>query len=230
LPSRPRLITIPSTDQDLATHAQDVLDAVPEAVPLEGTRDLLQRGLQGRYPGAVVRPRDDLAEVGTFREVVWYVTHRAFRSRISASLDIPAPPDYVFRTYVERVPEWQTAVRLRPRYLTPEWAGSEWTATWEFLGRRVHGVFRIIEADAPYSVRFEASGLGMIRVWYDTSFTPSPRGTMVRVVGDYDLPDGFLPKMVDRLFVERGIQRQIDGAHNELKALCIRDMAKAAAG
>jgi hypothetical protein len=228
LPSRPRLITIPSANHDLATYAQDVLSAIPEDVRLHELRDLLQRGLQARYPGAVVRARDDLAELGNESEVVWYVTHRAFRSRISASLEIPGPPDFVFRTYVERVPEWQTAVRLRPSHMTPDLAGSEWTATWEFLGRRVHGVFRIIEADPPYSVRFEAAGMG-IRVWYATSFTPSARGTVVRVVGDYDLPDGFLPKIVDRMFVERGIQRQIDGAHATLKALVTRDVAKTAA-
>ena len=142
---------------------------------------------------------------------------------------MPAPRDLAFRVYVERVAEWQTAVRLRPRHLAPGLVGSEWTATWGFLGRSATGVFRLIEADAPHSVRFEASGMG-IHVWYDTSFTTSRTGTVVRVVGDYDVPDGIVPRIVDRLFMERGIQRQIDQAHDAFVALCAQAVTEAATG
>ena len=228
VPTRPRLVTIPGSDTALAAHAHDILAATSPDLPLEAARDLLQRGLQERYPGAVVRPRDDLASMGMENDVVWYVTHRAFRSRIAASLEIPVAPELVFQNYVERFAEWQTAVRLRLRHMTRDLTGSEWAGTWEFLGRRVEGVFRIVEADRPHSVRFEASGMGA-RVWYDASFTPTAIGTLLRVVGDYDVPDGILPKLADRLFVERSIQRQIDVAHRALVALCLRDEAAPAA-
>jgi hypothetical protein len=228
LPSRIRLVTIPSADHAFAARAQALLATLPSAISPVSAIEALQRSLQQEYPGAVVRPRDDLAEVGSAGEAVWYATHRAYRSRISASLVVPVRPEAAFRIYVERFAEWQTAVRLRPRELTPAYAGSEWVATWEFLGRRIEGTFRVVEADPPHSVRFEASGTG-VTLWYHTSFTLSAGGTELRAVGDYDMPDGLLPRIADRLFVERSIQREIDAAHVALLALCRREVAESAA-
>jgi len=226
---RLRLVTIPSNDTAFAAFAQTVLEELPPDLSPHQALEGFQRALQTRFPGAVVRPREQLADVTSGTETVWYATNRAYRSRIVATLDVPAPRDLVFRIYVQRVMEWQTAVQLTPRHLLPNLVGSEWNATWTFLGRRLSGLFRLIEADPPHSVRFEASGMG-IRVWYDTSFTSSRGGTVVRVVGDYDVPDGFVPKLVDRLFMERGIQRQIDNAHDAFVALCVQAMAELAAG
>jgi hypothetical protein len=226
---RIHLITIPSGDTAFGAYARSVLADLPADLPPPSVLDEFQRRLQTRYPSAVVRPREPLADVGTSREPVWYATNRAYRSRIWSTLEIAAPRDLVFATYVGRVAEWQTAVRLEQRHVAPALVGSEWSATWAFLGRTTNGLFRIVAADPPHSVRFEASGMG-IRVWYDTSFVPTPGGTMVRVVGDYDVPDGIVPTIVDRLFMERGIQRQIDHAHDAFVALCVQVAAERAAG
>jgi hypothetical protein len=220
---RIQLVCIPSSDTAFAAAAHEALIHVPPWMSQPAGAEDLQRRLQASYPGAVVRPREALAEVSTTREIVWYVTNRAYRSRIAAIVEVPAAREAAFQTYVERVTEWQTAVRLKEVRLTPEFVGSEWAVRWEFLGRATDGVMRVVEADPPNSVRFEATGHG-IKVWYATSFTPSPGGTIVRVVGDYDLPDGILPKIVDRLFIERGIQRQIEAAHKSLAELCRMDV------
>lgn len=226
---RLRLVTIPSGDTAFATFAQTVLDDLSAGQPAATLMEEVQRRLQTRYPGAVVRSREQLADVGGGDEIVWYATNRAYRSRITATLDVAAPRDLVFHVYVGRVVEWQTAVKLQPRRLEPELRGSEWSARWSFLGRNITGAFRLVEADIPHSVRFEANGMG-VRVWYDTSFTPSRGGTVVRVVGDYDVPDGIVPRIVDRLFMERSIQRQIDHAHDAFVALCEQAVAEWAAG
>jgi hypothetical protein len=225
---RIQLVCIPSSDTAFAAHAGELLLRVPAFLTPVAAAEDLQRRLQELYPGAVVRPREALADVGTDHQIVWYVTNRDYRSRIAASIEVRAPRDLVFDAYVMRIPEWQTAVRLREVRLTPALIGSEWTATWEFLGRKLDGVFRLTEVDPPLAVRFEASGMG-VRVWYDTSFTPTATGTTVRVVGDYDVPDGILPKIVDRLFIERGIQRQIDNAHAALAELCRLEVERQAA-
>ena len=222
------LVCIPSTDKAFAAVANEALTHVPPWLTSQAAAEDLQRRLQSTYPGAVVRPREALAEVSTDRETVWYVTNRAYRSRISAQVDVPGTRESVFHIYVERVPEWQTAIKVHEIRITPELVGSEWAASWEFLGRRSAGSLRLVEADPPHSVRFEANGMG-IRVWYDTSFTQTPAGTTVRVVGDYDVPDGILPMLVDKLFIERSIQRQIDGAHAALRELCCREITKSQA-
>ena len=225
---RAQLVCIPSSDLAFAAEAHEALARVPPWLSQSAAVEDLQHRLQATYPEAVVRPREPLAEVGANGDSVWYVTRRAYRSRIAASVDVAVPQEVAFTIYVERVTEWQTAVHVRALRLTPDLVGSEWSAGWEFLGRRNEGVLRIAEADPPNSVRLEASGMG-ITLWYHTSFTPSASGTTVRVVGDYDLPDGILPMIVDRLFIERGIQRQIDGAHKAFVQLCRLELAQSEA-
>ena len=110
---------IPSGDAAFAAFAQAIVAELPRNLRPEATMAELRRRLQTRYPGAVVRPREQLADVGTGHEIVWYATNRAHRSRIVATLDVPAPRNLVFRTYTERVVEWQTAVKLQPRRI--EW-------------------------------------------------------------------------------------------------------------
>ena len=79
---------------------------------------------------------------------------------------------------------------------------------------------RIIDADPPWSLTTEAGGSG-IRVWYVTRFAPSSAGgTVVSVEGDYDLPEGIVPRIADRLFIERAIDRDIEAAHATFASLC----------
>jgi hypothetical protein len=40
------------------------------------------------------------------------------------------------------------------------------------------------------------------------------------VDGDYDVPANALGRLADRLFVERAVQRDVEYAHANLKALC----------
>src|SRR2546422_282263 len=104
----------------------------------------------------------------------------------------------------------------------PRLVGSEYAAYYELFGRLVEGRLVLVDADPPRSVRFEANGMG-IRAWYMTSFAESLAGTQLTVVGDYDVPIRILPKIADRLFVERTIQRQIHAAHKALLELCLRE-------
>jgi hypothetical protein len=217
-----RLICIPSSDSAFAAAVDAALAAATAESPDKLMPDELQRRVQVRYPGALVRPRESIAAVGHTPETVWYVTNRPFASRLSADLEVPVPVELAFRIYVERVVEWQNAVRLRPIRLMPRLVGSEYAAHYELFGRVVEGRLVLVGADPPRSVRFEANGLG-IRAWYMTSFAPSALGSRLTVVGDYDVPIRILPKIADRLFVERTIQRQIDAAHQALLELCWRE-------
>ncbi len=218
---RPRLVCIPSADLVFAAFAEDLLSTLPPELEDEAAVEELQRRLRVRYAGAVVRPRDALAEVVSNLETVWYVTHRPFRSRIYKTVSVALRVEDAFHVYVDRVADWQTAFRLRAVNIEPAIVGSRYVAVYEFFGRTLEGRFEIVAADPPRSVRIEADGAG-VRVWYATTFTATPGGTLIEVVGDYDLPDGLLPRVADRLFVERAIQRQIDGAHQSLRELAAR--------
>jgi polyketide cyclase/dehydrase/lipid transport protein len=219
---RPRLVCIPSTDAEFAADATALLARLFDASHDEAfLRAELERRLRASYPGAVVRPQEPLARMAQSDEVVWYATKRTYRSRIAASLDVSAPPDVVFGVYVDRFPEWQRAVRLRPIEPTGRLVGREFAATYVLFGKAFEGRFRIIEAAPPRSVRVEAVGSAGIRVWYVTSFESTGTGTHLEVLGDYDVPLTLFPRL-QRLVLERVIGRDIDRAHADLRELCAR--------
>jgi hypothetical protein len=174
----------------------------------------------------VVRAQDPLARVAGSDDVVWYATNRTYRSRISAALDIAAPTELVFATYIDRFPDWQRSVALRPVGSDGRLVGREFAASYSIFGRRFEGRFRIVDADPPRFVRIEARGAGGIRVWYATSFAPTEDGrTHLDVLGDYDVPGTLFPR-VQRLVLEQVIGRDIDRAHADLVALCEREIER----
>jgi hypothetical protein len=217
MPDRPHLVCIPSANRTFSRHAWSVFDGLPRDLPLDDARTELERRLRERYPHAAVRPQDPLAALST--GPIWYVTDRSFRSRFAGHIEVGIPPECAFHLYVHRVEAWQTAFTVRPLDLRDELVGSQYEMTYLLLGRALRGRLRLVEADPPRAVRFEADG-GGIRVWYLTMFRPTERGTAIDVTGDYDLPDRLLERVADRLGVQRVIQHQIDGAHEALRKLC----------
>jgi Polyketide cyclase / dehydrase and lipid transport len=224
-----RLVCIPSSDVDFAGFARAALAALPPAASRDALRASLEQRLRERYPAATVRPQEGLATLGPREGAVWYVSNRPFQSRIAASIDVSGTPELVYHIYVERWPEWQTGVELRLRGSGSPLIGREYSATYKIVGREFEGIFRVVDADPPRSVRVEAIGVGGIRVWYATTFRPSARGTVVEVVGDFDVPVALLPGL-QRLVLERMINVDIERSHAALADLCEREAMNAAPG
>jgi uncharacterized protein YndB with AHSA1/START domain len=218
-PPSPRLVCLPADDSDFAACAHELLETVGVELPRNDGHAEFERRLQRLYPGATVRRREPMAELGPPLETVWYVTHRPFRARLAATLEINAPIERVFRTYVDRFPEWQAGLRVRLVRRAPRLTGSEYVTSYDLFGKSIEGRLRLVAADPPNVARYEADG-GGVRVWYATSFRSTSSGTRIDVTGDYELPHRVLPRIIDRLFVERSIQREIDAAHQRLRALC----------
>jgi hypothetical protein len=216
-----RLVCIPSSDVDFAAFARAALAALPPAASPESLRATFEQRMRERYPAATVRPQEGLATVGR-QGVVWYVSNRPFQSRIAGSVDVPGAPELVYHIYVERWPEWQTGVELRLRGSPTPLIGREYSATYKIVGRTFEGIFRVVDADPPRSVRVEAIGVGGIRVWYATTFRASKRGTTVDVVGDFDVPAALLPGL-QRLVLERLIGVDVERSHAALADLCERE-------
>jgi hypothetical protein len=220
MPLPVRLVCSPSTDAAFARDAAAVAARIPADLELDEARAWFETALQAAYPTAVVREQDELARTDEL-VIVWYVTKRNLRSRIDTSILVPVPLELAWSTYVHRVCEWQIAVQLTPITVTPDGAGSEYEACYSFLGRTIRGRFRVLTTDPPSSVACEAEGMGL-SVWYTTRFSAEGDGTRVHVVGDYDLPDGLVPRIADRLGLERAISHDIDRANASYRELCIR--------
>jgi hypothetical protein len=217
-----RLVCIPSSDIDFAGFARSALAALPPAPSPESLRATFEERLRERYPAATVRPQEGLATLGPREGAVWYVSNRPFQSRITGSIDVSGAPELVYHIYVERWPEWQTGVELRLRGSPTPLIGREYSATYKIVGRTFEGIFRVVDADPPRSVRVEAIGVGGIRVWYATTFQASKRGTAVDVVGDFDVPAALLPGL-QRLVLERLIGVDVERSHAALADLCERE-------
>jgi hypothetical protein len=214
----PRIVCIPSSDAEFAARVRGTTARMPRGLDDGAALAWLQHELRRSYPAAAVRAREDLARIGP-ADPVWYVSRREYGSRIDTGVCVRLPQAVAFRLYVERVADWQTAVNLRPVHLSPKIVGNEYEAHYAFLGRRVRGRFRILAADPPSSLAFEAEGSG-IQVWYRTSFVADGDVTLVSVKGDYQLPDGLVSRIADRLVVERTITRDIERANASFVALC----------
>jgi hypothetical protein len=212
-------VCLPADDSEFAAGARRLLATVGTELPRRDGHAEFERRLQRLYPGATVRRREPMAELGPPTETVWYVTNRPFRARLAATLDIDAPIERVFATYVDRFPDWQAGLRVRLVRRTPRLTGSEYVTSYDLFGRSIEGRLHLVAADPPNAARYEAEG-GGVRVWYATSFRSTRTGTHIEVTGDYELPQRVLPRIIDRLFVERSIQREIDAAHQRLRALC----------
>lgn len=213
-----RIVCIPRRDRVFAADAEHVARRIPPGLTGLAALEWYQVELRRYYPTAEVREQDELARRDD-ADPVWYVTKREQHFRIDASVLVPLAPLAAYRVYVDRVVEWQTAVRLVPKHLTEDLVGSTWDACYVFLGRTYQGSFRVLAASPPVSVAFEATGSG-ITVWYETRFLPEGEGTRVAVKGDYELPTQLLTNVADRLGLERAIGRDIERANATYQALC----------
>lgn len=213
-----RLVCSPSSDRIFAHDAERLAARIPANLGSADAIAWFQAELRHSYPTAVVREQDELARTDE-RARTWYVSRRVNRSRISTEVSVPLPQESAYWTYVRRVVDWQISVDLTPLGLPTGQVGDEYEASYSFLGRRFVGRFRILAAHPPHSVAMEAEGSG-ISVWYITRFLPEGDATRVAVEGDYDLPEGLIPRIADRLLIERAIARDIDRANEAYRLLC----------
>ena len=121
---RVTLVCIPSERHDGSRKSRTRRCAhVPPWLTAAAAAEDLQRRLQATYPGAVVRPREALAEVSTDHEVVWYVTNRAYRSRISAQVDVPGSRESVFQSTSSACRSGRPRSRSSEIRITPDLVG-----------------------------------------------------------------------------------------------------------
>jgi hypothetical protein len=217
----PEIIATPSTDTAFGDAARRLAGQIPRELPLREALAWYERELRASYPNAVVREQDELARTESARYRVWYASNRPRPFRIGTTFSVPLPVGRAFELYVDRVADWQTAVRLTPI------GGTEgllieraYEATYRFLGIPYTGRLQIRDADPPNAVTYEASGSG-ITVWYTTAFAArDAHETVVAVRGDYQLPGTILSRIADGLHLERTIGRDIERANATYARLC----------
>jgi hypothetical protein len=219
-----RLVCIPTADSEFAAEAERIATRIPTGMPPADALRWYALAVRRVYPSAVVREQDELARMEGAAPV-WYVSRGEHHFRIETSMWVPLDPDSAFRVYVDRMPDWQTAVQLVPERLVNGYVGSTYRASYSFLGSRYEGRFRILAAEPGHLVSLEAEGSG-ITVWYVTTFRPEQAGTHLAVKGNYELPNSLLMRVADRLGLERVIAADIQRANDGYRSLCARLAAR----
>jgi hypothetical protein len=214
-----RLVCIPSGDVAFRTFARTILAELGDRGSDEALAEFHHR-LRAVYPAATVRPQERLGTLAP-NSTVWYATNRAYASPIAAIVDMAAPLRLVYETYVERMPEWQARLRLRP-LARADGRVTQYATAYDVFGKTFEGVFRVVEATPPHSVLMEAIGTASVRVWFAATFLPSARGTVIHVYGGYDLPSGLF-QGVTKFALDHFIARDIERSHERLVALCERE-------
>src|SRR5215208_3259842 len=141
-----RIVCVPSADASFATAADRIADSIPAEMDAVSALNWFSVELAREFPDAVVHEQDELARMEG-GALVWYVTRRQRLFRIDVGVLVALGPEDAYRVYVEHMTEWQSAVALTPKRVTPEVAGTEYLACYTFMGREFNGVLRIVTAD-----------------------------------------------------------------------------------
>jgi uncharacterized membrane protein len=140
--------------------------------------------------------------------------------RISAYLEAPIDRVFELATDFKRYPEWNVSYAEVPQVLGPSnQLGTRIETTTKLLDRRIEGWSEIIEIDQPRHLKLRGSAREGGRLDVDYRFTPAGMTTDAEVEIEYELPAGPFGRIVDRLFIERTVERDLRHSMENFKAL-----------
>ncbi len=134
---------------------------------------------------------------------------------------IEAPLEYVWKLGMEteRIPEWNPYQELRKLSGPFDVVGTTFEGTVKVLGRPLEATGTIIEVERPKLIHFKAISPTAGPSDWIYRYEAAGTGTVVTLDIDYDLPGGLFGGMLDKLFVERTIERQTAQAMENFAAL-----------
>ncbi len=143
-------------------------------------------------------------------------------AKIDKSIDVNAPREQVFDvlTDLDLLPAWSTTtVEATGTSGQPMQQGDTFGQTLRILGKNLESSWRVTELDRPRRLAYSADAPGggtlrMVQVLEDI-----PDGTRVSVDLDYQLPGGFLGKLLDTVYAERRNERELEHSLSNLKEL-----------
>lgn len=123
-----------------------------------------------------------------------------------------APPQELFRyaTRTDRLSTWLTLLTsLSAGDETLDRVGASFAGDLRLGGHHLNTRWTVVEVEPPKRLQLtgHAADGGDATLWF--RFARWNEGTEVRFELDYELPGGFLAGVVDRLFVERAIARDL---------------------
>lgn len=134
---------------------------------------------------------------------------------------IDAPIEHVWdlAMQTERIPEWNPYQEIHDLDGSFEKVGSTFEGTIKVLGRTIEGRGTIAEVEKPHLLHMKVTTVGGEKSDYVYRYETAGSGMLCVMDVEYELPGGLLGGMLDRLFVERSIEREMKQAAENFAAL-----------
>jgi uncharacterized membrane protein len=142
--------------------------------------------------------------------------------RVQNVVHIDAPVEVAWdvgRT-AHRIPEWNTTVVSVKDATGPlDQPGAMYTAVLKIVGRPLEVRWRVDQVEPLRRAETTGVAPGGGTAGVVVAYEPEGSGTRMTVDVDYELPMGFLGEVVDKLFAERAIERDVRHSGENFKAL-----------
>jgi uncharacterized membrane protein len=152
----------------------------------------------------------------------WIEREDRTMTQVRTSVHLDASIDRVFElaTDFRRYPEWNVNYVEVAKVIGPAHkVGTRIEATMKLLDRRLEGWAEITEIDQPRFIKLAGTSKEGGKLSAEYRFTPVGMTTDVVAEIEYELPAGPFGQILDRLFIERTVERDLRHSMENFKAL-----------
>lgn len=142
-------------------------------------------------------------------------------AKIKRDIEIQVSPPVAFEalTNWSQLAEWSTVTQSHDGPDRGSGVGEEFDQQLRIAGLPLQTHWRVVEFDPPRSLAYEVTAMAAGRMTLRQQVAPSDQGSRVEFDVDYDLPGRFLGEALDRVFVERRNEREVEHSLQNLKDL-----------
>ncbi len=142
-------------------------------------------------------------------------------TKIKRDISIHSRPEDAFEALANwsRLTDWSTVTHSHDGADRCSGVGQEFDQQVRIAGVPLQTHWRVVEFEPPRSLAYEVTAMAGGRMTLRQQVVPSQDGTRVEIDVDYDLPGGFLGEALDRLYVERRNEREVEHSLQNLKEL-----------
>ena len=147
---------------------------------------------------------------------------------VHESIHVDAPVDVAWSVGrdANRIPEWNTTVASVKDVSGPlDVVGASYTAVSKIVGRPLDVAWRVERVEPKRLGEAVATAPGGGKARTRVAYEPDGSGTRMTLDLDYELPGGFLGGVVDKVFAERAIVRDVRHSQENFKALVEQEAA-----
>lgn len=141
--------------------------------------------------------------------------------KIMRSIGIEAPPARTFEQLANwsELTTWSTITSAHTGADRCSGVGDEFEQKLRVAGIELESQWRVTEYEPPSLIAYEVTGPGASWMRMRQRVMSAPEGSRVEIDVDYDLPGGVLGDLVDKLYVERRNEREMEYSLHNLKEL-----------